>query len=191
MPRRLRRVLALDYRGRGLSGYDPDPGPYTVAIELADVLAVAHGACRRRPAIFIGTSRGGIITMPLAAVPPGRNRRRGAQRYRPGDRAARADAHQGLCRQAAAAGDFARKAPRFCAALVRRQFPKLGPADWLALANRGWRERNGALVTTYDPAIMNTLAAVTPDSALPAMWAHSMRCETCRSLPSGVPIRTC
>jgi pimeloyl-ACP methyl ester carboxylesterase len=35
-------------------------------------------------------------------------------------------------------------------------------------------------VTTYDPAIMNTLAAVTPDSALPAMWAQF---DAMRNLP--------
>src|SRR4051794_38155326 len=35
-----RRVIALDYRGRGLSDYDRDPANYTVHTELADVLAV-------------------------------------------------------------------------------------------------------------------------------------------------------
>src|SRR5262245_34775034 len=39
-PVRPRRVLALDYRGRGASGYDPDPQNYNVAVELADVVAV-------------------------------------------------------------------------------------------------------------------------------------------------------
>jgi pimeloyl-ACP methyl ester carboxylesterase len=35
-----RRVLALDYRGRGLSDYDRNPANYAIPVELADVIAV-------------------------------------------------------------------------------------------------------------------------------------------------------
>src|SRR5262245_42706526 len=35
-----RRVLALDYRGRGLSDYDRDPKNYALPVELGDVIAV-------------------------------------------------------------------------------------------------------------------------------------------------------
>src|SRR5215831_4877171 len=40
-PQRQRRVVALDYRGRGLSDYDRDPANYSFQTEVADVLAVA------------------------------------------------------------------------------------------------------------------------------------------------------
>src|SRR5262245_4550536 len=67
---RLRRVLALDYRGRGLSDHDPDPDNYTIPVELDDVLAVLT-AREVGSAVFVGTSRGGLIVMALAAARPG------------------------------------------------------------------------------------------------------------------------
>src|SRR5215831_8197138 len=65
-----RRVLALDYRGRGLSDYDRNPKNYAIPVELSDVMAVlvAFGAA---PAIVVGTSRGGIVLMALATQRPG------------------------------------------------------------------------------------------------------------------------
>lgn len=65
------RVLALDFRGRALSDYDPDPSrylPMTYAgdvIEMLDQLGIAK-------AIFIGTSLGGLVTMAIAVTNPER-----------------------------------------------------------------------------------------------------------------------
>jgi pimeloyl-ACP methyl ester carboxylesterase len=62
-------VIALDYRGRGLSDYDRDWHNYDVAVYINDVhhLLVATGAHR---VVVIGTSLGGIITMAMAAYFP-------------------------------------------------------------------------------------------------------------------------
>src|SRR3954447_2903681 len=65
------RVLALDFRGRGGSDYDPLPlryNPLTYAgdvIELLDQLAIGQ-------AIFVGTSLGGLVTITVAAMAPQR-----------------------------------------------------------------------------------------------------------------------
>ncbi len=68
-PANHRQVIAIDYRGRGRSDFDPNPANYNVGTELNDVLTVLS-ALDVRPAVFIGTSRGGILTMLLATVRP-------------------------------------------------------------------------------------------------------------------------
>ena len=68
-PHAPRRAPVLDLRGRGRSDYDRNPKNYNVQFELADVLA-ALTARAVDQAVFIGTSRGGILTMLLAAARP-------------------------------------------------------------------------------------------------------------------------
>src|SRR3954454_7692101 len=55
-----RLVFTIDSRGRGRSDYDSNPDNYSFPIERADVIAVIT-ALEVGPAIFLGTSRGGIL----------------------------------------------------------------------------------------------------------------------------------
>jgi pimeloyl-ACP methyl ester carboxylesterase len=163
-----RRVLALDYRGRGLSDYDRNPKNYALAVELTDVIAMLE-ACSAAPAIIVGTSRGGLLAMLLAAVRP--------------DAIAGAVLNdigpvidvKGLMR----IKDYVGKLPQPAsfedgAEILRRvadgQFPNLSAADWRAAAKRTWRERDGRLVLCYDAALAHNFAAVTVDKPLPTMW---------------------
>jgi pimeloyl-ACP methyl ester carboxylesterase len=66
-----RRVIAADMRGRGRSDYDPEPMRYRPDVYAGDVIRILD-ALEIPSAVFVGTSMGGIITMVVAAVAPGR-----------------------------------------------------------------------------------------------------------------------
>ncbi len=163
-----RRVLALDYRGRGLSEHDRNPKNYAIPVELADVIAVLV-ALAAAPAIIVGTSRGGLIAMALAAHRPGAVAGAVLNDIGPVIEA------QGLMRIKGLIGKLPE--PRTFeegADILRRvagsQFPNLGAADWLSAAKRGWREHDGRLIPTYDPTLARNLAALSLDQPIPTMW---------------------
>ena len=61
------RVLALEFRGRGDSDYDPVPERYIPRTYAGDVIQLLDQLSIDR-AIFVGTSLGGLVTMMVAAV---------------------------------------------------------------------------------------------------------------------------
>jgi len=126
-------------------------------------------ACGATPAVIVGTSRGGLLAMALATKQPGAVAGAVLNDIGPVIEA------DGLRR----IKDYVGKLPEpksfdEGADILRRisegQFPNLGAADWLAAAKRGWREQNGRLVTTYDPALAHNLAAMNMDQPIPTMW---------------------
>jgi 2-haloalkanoic acid dehalogenase type II len=62
------RIIRLDTRGRGASDYDPDYRNYSIAREAQDAIDLLDHLGLDRAAI-LGTSRGGLIAMALAAGP--------------------------------------------------------------------------------------------------------------------------
>jgi len=62
-------VLALDYRGHGQSEYDRNPDNYALPVDFADLSAVLT-ALEIAPAVFVGTSHGGLLAMMLAVSQP-------------------------------------------------------------------------------------------------------------------------
>lgn len=165
-----RYVLALDYRGRGKSAYDPKPENYNVVIEAGDVIAVAK-ALGAAPAIFIGTSRGGIITMLLAQMQP--TLLGGAVLNDIGPVLER----EGLLRIKGYVGKMRPPNDMEDAAAVLRelfasQFPKLTSHQWLVAAQRAFRPESGRLVPNYDVALAKTLEGVSVEAPIPDMWTQ-------------------
>jgi len=161
-----RCVLSLDSRGRGLSDRDRNPKNYAIPVELSDVIAVLV-AFDAAPAIIVGTSRGGLLAMALGTQRPGAVAGVVLNDIGPVIEA------QGLRRIKGYVGKLPE--PRtfeegadILRHIARGQFPNLQAADWMAAAKRGWREQNGRLIPTYDPALAHNLAAMSPDR--PNMW---------------------
>ena len=163
-----RRVIALDLRGRGRSDYDRNPKNYNVQVELADVLAVltALGVAR---AVFVGTSRGGILAMLLAAARP--TALAGCVLNDIGP----VIDPKGLVRIKSYVGKMPRVASLHEAADVLRrlfgaQFPKLTDDEWVAFARRTFKDARGRIVPDYDVKLAKVLDGVTLEKPLPALW---------------------
>lgn len=163
-----RRVLAFDYRGRGLSDYDPDWKKYDLMVELEDLHATltALGISR---AIFLGTSRGGLLTMLTAITRPGLLA--GAALN---DIGAVIEA-QGLARIRSYVGKIPQPRSEEQAVLTLKHlfggsFPEESEASWLAFARRVWRNENGQMVPRYDTALMRTLTDLDLEKPIPPLW---------------------
>jgi pimeloyl-ACP methyl ester carboxylesterase len=162
------RVIAIDSRGRGQSDYDGNPKHYNLAVELADVVALLS-ALEIKQAVIIGSSRGGILTMLLAAAHP--QMIAGAVLHDIGpvietEGVSRIKSYVGKLPQPQSLEEGAEILRRLFAA----QFPRLTAAQWLSAARRTWKAEAGRLVLTYDPALAETLADFDMEHPLPTMW---------------------
>jgi len=165
---RPRRVLALDYRGRGRSDYDPDPRNYDLKVELGDVLQVVTAAGVEE-AVFVGTSRGGILTMALSAARPALLRGAVLNDIGPVLEVQGLARIQGYVGKLPTPQDYAEGA-RIVKDIWGAQFPAFTEADWLAMARGTWKDADGGLALNYDPNLAKPLQAVDLEKPLPSFW---------------------
>ncbi len=163
-----RPVFALDYRGRGRSDYDKDWRNYDLAVELRDILAVLT-ALEIHRAVFVGTSRGGLLCMLLAAVRPGAMAGVVLNDIGP------VIEPRGLLRIKGYVGKTPQ--PRHIEdgiTILRRihsaQFPALTDEEWRAWARRAWEETPNGLKARYDPRLARTLKPLDPEKPIPSLW---------------------
>ena len=151
-----RRVIAIDYRGRGKSDWDPNWRNYRPLKLLRDVNFMLH-QLHIKHCIVIGTSLGGLLTMGLAALHPGLVSAAVINDIGP-------DLHaDGIPRIVKYIGhrhtvdDWDQ-----AVSTLKIGFPNIGLSsdeDWRMLAEGTYRlGDNGQLHSDWDPAIANTMA---------------------------------
>ncbi len=164
-----RRVLAFDYRGRGLSDHDADWRNYTLDVERADFLSwlAAEGIAA---AHFIGTSRGGLHVMALAAA----GQRAMIRSVVLNDIGPVLEA-EGLQRIKGYIGASA--APRNLDEAIKllklgsgQHFDDLSADEWHAFATTTFGDEPQDLRLRYDPALARTLDGFDLTKPLPDLW---------------------
>lgn len=163
-----RRVVSIDYRGRGDSGRDPNWKNYDIFVESADIQSML-AATGIEEAIFVGTSRGGLHTMVLGATRPALLRAVVINDIGPIIEA------QGLARIRGYVGKLPapnswRDAVDLFKKIAGAQFTGLADSDWEAYARLTFEETNGKFVTRYDPMLMKTLESLDLEAPLPNLW---------------------
>ena len=163
-----RHVLALDYRGRGLSDYDSNPDNYSLPIELADILLVLT-TLEIGKAVMVGTSRGGLLAMLLGSVRPA-----ALAGVVLNDIGPVIEPH-GLARIKGYIGQLPQpksfeEAAEVLRQLFSPQFPALSAGDWMELAQRTFRDQDGRIIADYDPKLAHALRDVDVERPPPALW---------------------
>ena len=162
------RVIAVEFRGRGESGYAKDPMTYVPLVYLQDVeaLLVELGIPKF---VAVGTSLGGIVTMLLAAT--GASRLAGVVLNDVGPELDPA----GLARIRTYVGKSVwyptwMHAARGLAESNGEVYPDYGVENWLRMAKRLYRvNSSGRIVLDYDMKIAEPFR-VPGNEAGPDMW---------------------
>ncbi|MBB4216799.1 alpha/beta hydrolase [Rhizobium anhuiense] len=163
-----RRVIALDSRGRGNSAWDENKANYNLAVEAGDVIA-ACAALGFERAIFIGTSRGGLILHLIAATRPALLEAVILNDIGPVIEA------EGLARIRDYLNNGRQPAEWSEAADILKEnhgasFTALAGEDWREMALALYRDVGGRPVADFDPAIADALKSVDFSQPLPDLW---------------------
>ena len=165
---RARDVFTLDSRGRGLSDYDPDWRNYTVPCEMQDALdfMIARGL---EGAAILGTSRGGLIAMVMAAAQPGFLGPVILNDIGPViDR-------DGLSRIASYVGRMPlprdwKEARDMVRDMNASAFTAVPEHEWEPIARQLFNERNGRPAPGYDSKLGQAFSSI--DGPIPPLWAQ-------------------
>jgi pimeloyl-ACP methyl ester carboxylesterase len=163
-----RAVIAVDYRGRGLSERDPKWQNYTPIVEAQDVFtaAVVLGI---EKAVIVGTSRGGILAMLLGALRPGLVAGVVLNDIGPvveGTGLAR------IKKYLSAQRTFGDREQAIAAlrGIAEPQFPALDEDDWASFADAIFVRSPRGLVPDFDPSLVRTMQDIDFADRIPALW---------------------
>ncbi|WP_037310926.1 alpha/beta fold hydrolase [Ruegeria halocynthiae] len=175
------RMIAMDYRGRGQSDYDPDFTNYNIIRESQDAIELLDHLGLER-AVVLGTSRGGLIAMALATSHP--ERLSGAILNDVGpviDPAGIAKIMDYVGNQPVSRTyEDAAKALQH---VMGPQFPGVSLDRWRLQAEIQYDQTDYGLTLRYDPALRTALLEQAAAGPVPDMWPFF---EALRDIPTGV-----
>jgi 2-haloalkanoic acid dehalogenase type II len=162
------RIIRLDTRGRGASDYDPDFNNYNIAREAQDAIDLLDHLGLDRAAI-LGTSRGGLIAMALAASH--RDRLSGVCLNDIGPEIdttglGKIMGYLGLPPGHATLEDGARA----MAAAQADLFPDVPLDRWRTHATRIWLQTPTGLALRYDRRLRDAVIAQSATGGMPDLW---------------------
>ncbi len=165
-----RRVIAMDFRGRGQSAHAIDPMTYRVDIELQDTLSFLDSLRIDRVAL-LGTSRGGIVGLLMAAL--AKPRLAGLCLNDIGCKL-EADGLLRILGHVGKAGSYSswdEVALQFSQSAIG--FNGVSHQRWLRVVKRIYREVETGVVQNYDPALAQSMPSVQDviDGKVPELWA--------------------
>jgi pimeloyl-ACP methyl ester carboxylesterase len=165
------RVIALDFRGRGESEFDPLPARYNPLTYAGDVLHLLDDLAIDE-AIFVGTSLGGLVTMILGTIAPHRVGAAILNDVGPELEQAGLDRIKGFVGKDVRFKTWEEAGARVVANNLHLP-ATFSPDDWSQAARRVCREENGEIRYDYDMAIANVFsdASATPKVDLWPMFA--------------------
>jgi len=160
------RVIALDFRGRGLSEYDPVPARYVPPTYAGDVIELLAQLGIDR-AIFVGTSLGGLVTMAVAVLQPQRVAAAILNDVGPVIN----DVGIDRIKSYVGSGQRFKNWDEAAETIARntQAFEYYSHEDWVRMAKRNCREDNGEIVFDYDEAIALPFAAA-PSTPTVDLW---------------------
>jgi pimeloyl-ACP methyl ester carboxylesterase len=163
-----RRVISLDYRGRGGSDWDPDWTQYSFPVECADIQTVL-GALEIRSAIFIGLSRGGLHALMLAGAQPGLVRALILNDVGPELNPAGLATIKNYIGSLPLLRDTEEAIAHYKRAMGAR-FPGVPDEQWRFYAENSLNVTPERLRLSYDPQLARTMESFDPDAPLPDFW---------------------
>jgi pimeloyl-ACP methyl ester carboxylesterase len=160
------RVIALDFRGRGLSEYDPVPARYVPPTYAGDVIELLD-QLRIDRAIFVGTSLGGLVTMAVAVLQPQRVAAAILNDVGPVIN----DVGIDRIKSYVGSGQRFKNWDEAAETIARntQAFENYSHDDWVRMAKRNCREENGEIVFDYDQAIAEPFNTAGPTPQVD-MW---------------------
>lgn len=175
------RLIRLDYRGRGRSDHDPDYMNYNILREGHDALELLDHLGLEKVTV-LGTSRGGMIAMTLAASHP--ERLSGVILNDVGPVIEPA----GIARIMEYVGrkpvsKTHEQAAQVLKDAMEAQFPGVPLEIWRKQAEIQYEATEGGLALRYDDRLHKALLEQAAAGAIPDLW---MFFEALRGIPTGV-----